>query len=160
MIRILIVAAYAAVRAGLHALLADAEGCTVIGAVSGSAELEGVLPEARPDVVLLDDNDGDGPRVVELLSGSGVALVVLGEDRTGYERLATSSLPGWAYLLKQADSGEIAGAVRAVAAGLIVLDRSLSPLLTAPLPLLRRLRSRCTTAPAPNWFRPTCERVA
>jgi DNA-binding NarL/FixJ family response regulator len=136
-IRVLIVAAYAAVRAGLHALLADAEDLAVIGAVSGSAELERILTEAQPDVVLLDDTDGDGPRVVELLSGSriptdgGCGLVLLGDQRDGYERLARSALPGWAYLLKEADGQEIAGAVRAVAAGLVVLDRSLSPLLGA-----------------------------
>jgi two-component system, NarL family, nitrate/nitrite response regulator NarL len=135
-IRILIVAAYAAVRAGLQTLLAEEEGCTVIGAVSGSAELERVLPEARPDVVLLDDSVGEGTRMLEALAGSETGLVLLGEQRAGYQLLAGSSLPGWAYLLKEADRAEIAGAVRAVAAGLVVLDRSLAPYLTAAL-LLR-----------------------
>ena len=88
MIRVLIVAAYASVRAGLHALLADAGDCEVIGAVSGSAELERLLPDARPDVVLLDDNDGDATRVLALLSGGEAGLVVLGEERGGWLALA------------------------------------------------------------------------
>jgi DNA-binding NarL/FixJ family response regulator len=59
---------------------------------------------------------------------------MLGEDRSGFWKLAGRPLHGWAYLLKEADEAEIAGALRAVAAGLIVLDRSLAPLLTAAGP--------------------------
>ena len=58
-IRVLIVAAYASVRAGLEALLADAEDCAIVGAVSGSDELERILLDAPPDVVLFDDNESD-----------------------------------------------------------------------------------------------------
>jgi NarL family two-component system response regulator YdfI len=128
-IRVLIVAAYASVRAGLHSLLADADGCAVVGAVSGSEELERVLLDAPPDVVLFDDNEGDGERVLQVLSGSGAGLVLLGEQRSGYQRLAGRALAGWAYLLKEAEGAEIAAAVRAAAAGLIALDRSLASLL-------------------------------
>jgi S1-C subfamily serine protease/DNA-binding NarL/FixJ family response regulator len=135
MIRVLIVAAYASVRAGLQALLAEAEECAVVGAVSGSAELERLLPDARPDVVLLDDNEGDGARVLDLILASETGLVVLGDSPRGYQRLAGLPLPGWAYLLKEADGLEIAGAVRAVAVGLVALDRGLAPLLAAGAPL-------------------------
>jgi NarL family two-component system response regulator YdfI len=134
-IRLLIVAPYAAVRAGLHALLADAEGCAVIGAVGGSAELEALLADTRPDVALLAGDEtesllaGDGSRVVALLSAGQVGMVVLGGDpRTG-TALAGAALPGWACLLKDADAEEVAASVRAVAAGLVVLDRRLAPLL-------------------------------
>jgi DNA-binding NarL/FixJ family response regulator len=130
-IRVLILAAYASVRAGLHALLADAEDLAVVGAVSGSDELERLLSHDPPDVVLFDDNEGDGARVLDLMSRSEAGLVMLGDHRGDYQRLAARSLRGWAYLLKEADAGEIAGAVRAVAAGLVALDRSLAPLLTA-----------------------------
>jgi DNA-binding NarL/FixJ family response regulator len=130
-IRVLIVAAYASVRAGLHALLADAEDLAMAGAVSGSEELERILVESPPDVVLFDDNPGEGARVLETLSGSEAGFVMLGDSRSGYLQLAGRSLRGWAYLLKEADGVEIAGAVRAAAAGLIVLDRSLAPLLAA-----------------------------
>jgi DNA-binding NarL/FixJ family response regulator len=136
-IRVLIVAAYASARAGLHALLAEAEDCTVIGQVSGSAELERVLPEARPDVVLVDENEADGPALLEIIAGSEAGLVLLGEDRAGYRVLAGLPLHGWAYLRKVADGPEIAGAVRAVAAGLVALDPSMAPLLAAS-PAARR----------------------
>ena len=54
MIRVLLVAAYASVRAGLYALLAGARGLRVVGQASGSGDLERLLPDLRPDVVLLD----------------------------------------------------------------------------------------------------------
>jgi DNA-binding NarL/FixJ family response regulator len=135
-IRVLIVAAYASVRAGLHALLADAGDCAVIGEVSGSAELERLLPEARPDVVLFDANESDGARVLEVLSEGEAGLVMLGDRRDAPPWLAAGELPGWAYLLKEADVEEITSAVRAVAAGLVVLDRSLVPVLTAAASLV------------------------
>jgi DNA-binding NarL/FixJ family response regulator len=145
-IRVLIVAPYASVRAHLHALLADAEGCALIGTVSGSAELELLLPETRPDVVLVSDDPGDGARVLELLSGSEVALVMLGSEAGVDPALAAASLPGWACLLKEADGEEIAAAVRAVAAGLVVLDRSLVPLL----PQVAILPSKLPAATLPD----------
>jgi NarL family two-component system response regulator YdfI len=131
MIGVLIVAAYASARAGLDALLAEGEDCQVIGAVSGSAELERVLPEARPDVVLLDENESDTPRVLSLLAGGESGLVMLGEASSGSFAPAGHSLPGWASLLRDAEGVEILAAVRAVAAGLVALD----PVLVARLPL-------------------------
>lgn len=136
MIRVLIVAAYASVRAGLHALLAEADGLGVLGAVSGSEELASLLPEARPDVVLFDAVEGEDERVVALLSGCETALVMLGEQREGYQMLSGVALPGWAYLLKEADGAEIAAAIHAAAAGLVAFDRSLAPIATTS-PLVR-----------------------
>lgn len=128
-LRVLIVAAYASVRAGLHALLAETEEFEVIGAVSGSEELERLLAAAAPDVVLYDANDEESEQVREIVAGSGTGLVLLGDSRDGFRDLVTASLRGWAYLLKEAEGPEIAAAVRAAAAGLIALDRSLAPLL-------------------------------
>ncbi len=134
MIRVLIIAAYASVRAGLHMLLADATDCEVVGEVSGSAELETALSETRPDVAILDYNEGDGTNAIEIVARTEAGLVVLGDDRSGYRRMAEYPLRGWAYLLKEAEGPEIAGAVRGVVAGLVVLDRSLTPLLIAAPP--------------------------
>jgi two-component system, NarL family, response regulator YdfI len=132
-LRVLIVAAYASVRAGLHALLADTEDCEVIGEISGSAELERLLPVAAPDVVLFDANEGDAERVREVVAGSEAGLVVLSDSREGFGVLADAPLRGWGYLLKEAEGPEIAAAVRAAAAGLVALDRSLAPLLGGAL---------------------------
>ena len=133
MIRVLIVAAYASVRAGLESLLAGAEGIEVVAAASGSAEAERLLPDARPDVVLADDLPDDRARLLAVLAGGGAALVLLGTARGGFDALASATLPGWGCLLPEADGAEIAAAVRAAAAGLVVLDRSLAPWATASL---------------------------
>ena len=127
MIRVLIVAAYASVRAGLRALLAEVTGIEIIAEASGSAEMERLLREARPDVVLAHDLPDDQARMLALLTDTGTALVLLGAMRDGYRALADAPLPGWAYLLKEADGVEIAGAIHAAAAGLTALDRSLTP---------------------------------
>jgi DNA-binding NarL/FixJ family response regulator len=129
-IRVLIVAAYTSVRAGLQVLLADAEDCAIQGEARGSAELERLLPELRPDVVLLDDNEDDRARLLDVMSGGETGLVMLGDSRGVFRLLANASLPGWAYLLREADGPEIQAAVRAVDAGLVVLDRSMAPLLS------------------------------
>ena len=127
MIRVLIVAAYASVRAGLHSLLAGAADIEIVAEASGSAEAERLLPEAKPDVVLADDLPDDRARLLSLLADGEAALVLLGEARDGFRALTDMPLPGWAYLLKEADGTEIAGAIRAAAVGLIALDRSLAP---------------------------------
>ncbi len=126
--RVLIVAQYAAVRAGLHALLAEDEGIEVVGAVSTAAELTDKLNGLQPDVVLYDRNEADAGRILDLTSGSESALVVLGEDPEGAQEVAEQPIRGWAYLLKEAGAAEIAGAIHAAAAGLVALDRSLVPL--------------------------------
>lgn len=144
MTRVLIVAGYASVRAGLHALLAGAEGIRVLGesGTSGGPEaLARLLRDVRPDVLLLDASDDDTlESVLSALTAPGSlggravredipALVVLGDvPSDGLSRLqAELSLPGWAYLLRgEADGPQIVGAVRAAAEGLVVLDRSLA----------------------------------
>ena len=129
MIRVLIVAAYASVRAGLHGLLAGAGDIAVVAEASGSAEAERLLPGARPNVVLADDFPDDRDRLVSVVAGGECALVLLGATRDGFQALASAPLPGWAYLLKDADGAEIAGAIRAAGAGLVALDRGLVPAL-------------------------------
>lgn len=128
----LIVAAYASVRAGLRALLADREGLVVTGEVGSREDLRARLQEAsrRPQVVLLDGESGElVERVLALLSGTAAtaaALVVLGDaPEEDAPRLAeVSSLRGWAYLSRNAEGPQIENAIRAAASGLIVFDRN------------------------------------
>jgi DNA-binding NarL/FixJ family response regulator len=137
-IRVLIVASYAAVRAGLHALLGEAEeDLTLLGTVSGSEEMERVLPGLEPDVVLYDNNAEEAARLLTMLAHTDIGLVMLSDDPDDYLRLANAPLRSWACLRKEAEGQEIAGAVRAVASGLLVLDRSLSGLLVANAPAVR-----------------------
>jgi DNA-binding NarL/FixJ family response regulator len=146
--RVCIIAGYASARAGLHALLADAPGVSVVGAVEGSGEpLARLLPGMKPDALLLDTSgEGSGDSVGELLALLGDAdpppgVVVLGDTpERDVSRLADSDLPGWAYLLREADGPQIGEAVRGAAVGLMTLDRSLAPrlaeLFAAPEPAL------------------------
>ncbi|MBV9848729.1 MAG: response regulator transcription factor [Armatimonadetes bacterium] len=129
MIRVLLIAPYASVRAGLHSLLADAADCTVVGQASGSGDLARLLPDLRPDVVLLDASPGEVGPVVEALRGLDIGLAVLDERLEDGLPLAQGSLTAWAWLRKDAEAAEIAGAVGAVAAGLVVMDAGLVPLL-------------------------------
>jgi DNA-binding NarL/FixJ family response regulator len=133
-IDVLIVAPYSSVRAGLRTLLAEPPDCRVIGEVGGSSDLARIFSETPAEVVLCDYTPIDGPDIVATAAENGAALVLLGDGETGYRELAGSDLPGWAYLRKEADGEEIAGAVRAVAAGLVVLDRLLAPSFCPPLP--------------------------
>jgi two-component system nitrate/nitrite response regulator NarL len=130
-IRVLIVAAYASVRAGLHALLADSGGVVPAGEARGSGELAQMLADAAPDVVLCDSAEGDGIRVLQALDAASIGLVVLDDGTALAGPLAASSVPGYALLRRDADGPALAAAVRAVAAGLAVFDRS----LVTPVPL-------------------------
>src|SRR5690349_10758810 len=116
-IRVLIVAAYASARAALHAQLADAADITILGEVPDSAEMERLLPEVRPDVVLFDYTDSDTARLPAVLADGNAGLVVLGDADEDFRQIATASLPGWAFLLREAEGEEIEAAIRAVAAG-------------------------------------------
>ncbi len=148
--RILIAANYASLRAGLHALLAAENNVSVLGEAVGDAPaLSRLLPGIAPDVILLDTS-GDGASGTESLcdillllqaansakpgpfgaESAPIALVVLGDEASrDVPRLfaASHDLPGWAYLLREtADGPQIARAVRAASAGLVVLDKSIS----------------------------------
>ena len=133
--QIVIVAGWASARAGLRALLADADDVEIVGEANGSGELERLLIETAPDVVLCDTAAAEAERVIEILSGEGAAFVLLGEDRSEYQMLADAILPGWAYLRKDADRIEILGAIRAAGAGLIAVDRRFGLLPGAAFPL-------------------------
>lgn len=128
-IRVLIVAAYASARAGLHALLGAAEEeseLVVLSEVASADALARALPGSRPDVVLFqNEGESDIARVRDVLQGGEAGLVVLGGDTIA--PLVGAPLAGWAVLRRDADAPEIVAAIRAVAAGLIVLDPLAAP---------------------------------
>ena len=134
--RVLIVAGYASLRAGLHALLSGAEGICVLGETGVGGEVfVRLVQDVRPDVIVLDAPDEnalgaflagiDTPTPDLPIREDTPALVVLSSVPVGdVPRLqAAPSLPGWACLLRDADGPQIIGAIRAVTEGLVVLDR-------------------------------------
>lgn len=131
--RVLIVAGYASVRAGLTALLADAPGIAALGTAEDVNDaLARLIADLRPDALLFDasgDNTDSASLTALLptLANDGPPLVVL-SDRPERDmmRLAAAELPGWACLRRDADAPQIIGAVRAAAAGLVALDRTLA----------------------------------
>ncbi|MGV3613988.1 MAG: response regulator transcription factor [Fimbriimonas sp.] len=131
MVRTVVVARYATVRAGLRTMLTDAVGVTVIGEAAGSVDL---LPLAalRPDAVVVELDAADAPAVLDAAVAQGLAVVALGDGETGLELLANRDLPGWGYLTRGADGAELAAAVRAATAGLVVMERGLMSFVAPP----------------------------
>ena len=136
MIRVLIVAPYATLRAGLEALLAEDAECRVVGAVAGSEELESLLAEARPDALLLEGEQTteEFGHILSLAAETELGLAVLGENGEEISRLLAGDVAAWAYLRREAEGAEIASALRAVGAGLVVIDRVLAGRLQVSAP--------------------------
>lgn len=141
---VLIVSQLATVRAGLAALLRETGDLRVTGE-AGSLDAAGVAEQLLEiDVVLLDAPSVEAVEdAASLLTGVGTALVVLGPSGAA-SRLAQAAPAhpwAWGFLAGESAPERIVAAVRAVAAGLVVLDQELAgDTLTpqraaAPLPL-------------------------
>jgi NarL family two-component system response regulator YdfI len=144
--RVLIVAGYASLRAGLHALLLGAEGICILGetGAAGGESFVRLVQDVRPDVIVLDAPDEnalgmvlagiDAPAIpARPIREETPALVVLSSvPVSDVPRLqAAPSLPGWACLLRDADGPQIVSAIRAVSEGLVVLDRGVMQRLSS-----------------------------
>jgi DNA-binding NarL/FixJ family response regulator len=118
-IRVLVVAAYPSVRAGLGALLDRDPEIDVIEANPGR------LDPNRDDLdVIVVDVATEGDALDDLLGlFPSLPLVLIGADAAG-DRPDNQSAPV-AYLSADVDAAALAAAVKAVAAGLIVLDAEL-----------------------------------
>lgn len=129
-LRLLLVEDQTVVREGLRQLIESEEGMAVAGEAGSVAEAVSLTRRLRPDVVLLDlkltDGSGldaarqmllekDPPAVLILSTYEDVALV-----RSALEMGASGYIP------KTASFQEIAAAVRAAAAGGVVLHPSLA----------------------------------
>ena len=133
-IQVLIASDYPAMRAGLRSILAGSEGI----AVAGESALQDAPVQAaagHPDILLLDVPMGEEDdvelftRLAAELPGTA-AVVLSGDPSEGAAREALQAgVRG--YLLRDASPDEIAGAVRAVAQGLVVLHPSAARALAA-----------------------------
>lgn len=143
MIRIVLVEDHVIVRAGLAALLAEADDFEVVGVAAGGADGVELAAREHPDVVLMDLSmpDMDGveatQRIVAAQRGTRVVVLTSFSDRQRI--LAALDAGAVGYLLKDAEPDELFRGIRAAA-------RGESPL--APKAASELLRSR--TEPTPN----------
>ena len=116
--RVLVVAAYPALRAGLLTLLASDATLDPI-----AAERSGLLGDTStaPAAIVVDYSAGEPEDALSIADGfPGVPLVLIGAD-PATDGPGLSGAPV-AYLPSDIDARALAAAVRAAAAGLIVLD--------------------------------------
>ncbi len=133
MIRVLVVAPTAAVRAGLAALL---EGDAAISVVGQASSLPGpAAPAYDPDVVILYPGMGIRPLPGWLGEGGALdgghppyALLLVTDHQDDVALLSGAPLHGWGALLPDASAEELQAAVHALAEGLVAG----SPVLMQP----------------------------
>lgn len=133
-VRVLVVSPFPTVRAGLRALLAEGDGIEVVGEVVGVEEIDASHPQT-PDVALIDGAGGAG--VLQALEAVApqLPIVILGAEPPRSRQAWGPVARG--YLAHDANAGEIAAAVGAVASGLAVLEPGLiRALIGAELPAL------------------------
>jgi DNA-binding NarL/FixJ family response regulator len=124
---VLVVSTLATVRAGLAAVLAATADLHVAGqALALDAEAAADALQ-NVDVVLLDASSAaEVDEASATLDGLGPGLVVLGPPGAATQLPQAAPSFAWAFLARDADPVRIVAAVRAVAAGLVVLDPELT----------------------------------
>jgi DNA-binding NarL/FixJ family response regulator len=125
-ISILIVDDHAILREGVRALLSAHQDLEVVGEASDGQEAIAAVEKLDPDVVLMDiamPGLGGIETTIELKKlGRRAKVLILSqyEDREYVRRLLKAGVSG--YVLKKSAGSELAGAIRAVHRGGLVLD--------------------------------------
>lgn len=148
--RVMVVAAYPTVRAGLRAVVQAHEGWSVVGeaspeALAGRGERGAALASEPADVVLADVEGPLTGELVAALAGDAqprAGIVAVGASATDPAVRALLGAGGedWlgglglGLLPRDASGEEIVAAVEAAASGLVALDRRLARALAAALP--------------------------
>jgi DNA-binding NarL/FixJ family response regulator len=128
MIRALVVSPVPALRAGLRSLLSEAGDIAVIAESARLEALDELLAEHAPEVVVVDPGFQLGESLDDAPAANSIeprpAFVVVGDLSRPSELLRRLEGSAWGYLPREASGEQIAAAVRAVAAGLVVVARA------------------------------------
>ncbi len=131
----LLVDDHAVVRVGVRAILSDEPKVEVVGEASTAAEALRLLPQAKPDVVILDIRlpDISGIELCRQVKSQPDAPKVLMLTSYGDEESVLNSLDAGAdgYMLKDLEQGELGSAILAVARGGAVIDPVITRILVA-----------------------------
>lgn len=134
-VRLLIVDDDPLVRAGLTFMLGGADGIEIVGEASDGSEVESLVRERTPDVVLMDIRMPvmDGLTATELLRARAGApeVLVLTTFHADEQVLRALRAGAAGFVLKDTPPADIVAAVRRVAAG----EPVLSPAVTRQLML-------------------------
>jgi len=134
-IRVLIADDHPMVRQGLRVFLELEPDLEVVGEASDGAQAAELTAQLLPDVVLLDlvMPGVDGLTALETLAEHGLAERALVVTSFGEHRSALPALRAGArgYISKEVDPAALATAVRAVAAGHVLLGPQVAEALTA-----------------------------
>lgn len=137
-VRVLVVDDQQVMREGLVALLELIDGVEVTGdAADGDAALA-LVPDTRPDVVLMDlrmpgmDGVTATRRITEDHPGVAVLVLTTYDDDASIAAALHAGARG--YLTKEAGRAEIGAALKAAAAGQATFARTVSDRLVAALP--------------------------
>jgi two-component system, NarL family, nitrate/nitrite response regulator NarL len=125
MISVVVASRFAAVRAGLKALL-DGDSLVVTNEVAGLFEAS--LEDA--DVIITDDANLETPQLQ-------AALVVLSDDTNAIARILEIAPRGWALVAPDAPADELRAAVHAAANGLAALPVALTDRFSLEIPTSR-----------------------
>ena len=130
MIRVVLADDHPVVRAGLAALLTSLDGIEVVGVASTGRDAVREVITMRPDVAVLDlqmpDLDGFAATRELVRSAPDVAVLVLTMFEDDDSVFAAMRAGARGYLLKGAEQDEILRAIRAVAAGEVLLGQSIA----------------------------------
>jgi DNA-binding NarL/FixJ family response regulator len=116
-LRIVLIAPSPIARAGIASLLAGHAGIEIAGAFAHPAEVESLLPELRPDVILVDADAAD-PREIAALAAENAAVLVLA---AGFDSSEALRLGIRGVLPPDVQADELAAAIHAASAGFVLL---------------------------------------
>ncbi|TCI97459.1 response regulator transcription factor [Aeromicrobium sp. IC_218] len=124
-VRVVVVDDHPVFRLGMVALLRSLPSVEVVGEAAGEADAVAVCERERPDVVVMDLDLGPGGsgveatrRIVRAEAGAVLVMTMLGDDDSLFASIRAGAR---GYVLKGALPPDVERAVRAVAAGELLL---------------------------------------